>query len=287
MFVAWQPSAVKGVAALVASRPLESWKDYLRFHVIDQYADVLPRAFAEAAADMHGDQRTRDERALAITQSAMAGCHRGALRRALLLAGAEGAGTRHHRERGRERSASTSAHAAWLSPASRKIALAKLDRLYVGIGYPEDVGELERSSHRRPTTHLATRSASPSATIVIALARLAKPYDPHEWVMTPQTVGRGSDLPAECLHVLGGAAPAAEVRLHRVGCGDLWRHRRDHRPRHEPLRGCAGGRLRARRPHAPLVERRRLGEVRGGSRADRATVLGVSSRSPISMWTDV
>ena len=46
--VAWQPSAVKGVAALVASRPLESWKDYLRFHAIDEYADVLPRAFAEA-----------------------------------------------------------------------------------------------------------------------------------------------------------------------------------------------------------------------------------------------
>jgi predicted metalloendopeptidase len=29
--VAWQPSAVKGLAALVASRPLETWKDYLRF----------------------------------------------------------------------------------------------------------------------------------------------------------------------------------------------------------------------------------------------------------------
>ena len=36
--VAWQPSAVKGVAALVGSQPLESWKDYLRFHVIDEHA---------------------------------------------------------------------------------------------------------------------------------------------------------------------------------------------------------------------------------------------------------
>ena len=72
VIVAWQPTAVKGVAALVASRPLESWKDYLRFHAIDDRASVLPRAFAEAAAGMHGDQRTRDEQALAITQSAMA-----------------------------------------------------------------------------------------------------------------------------------------------------------------------------------------------------------------------
>ena len=30
------------------------------------------------------------------------------------------------------------AHAAWLSPASRTIALAKLDGLYVGIGYPDE-----------------------------------------------------------------------------------------------------------------------------------------------------
>ena len=26
-----------------------TWKDYLRFHVVDDYADVLPRAFAEEA----------------------------------------------------------------------------------------------------------------------------------------------------------------------------------------------------------------------------------------------
>ena len=53
-FVVWQPTAVKGVAALVASQPLEAWKDYLRFHVIDRYADVLPRAFAEQALALHG-----------------------------------------------------------------------------------------------------------------------------------------------------------------------------------------------------------------------------------------
>ena len=39
VIVAWQPTAVKGVAALVASRPLESWKDYLRFHAIDDHAE--------------------------------------------------------------------------------------------------------------------------------------------------------------------------------------------------------------------------------------------------------
>ena len=70
--VAWQPSALKGIAALVASRSIDTWKDYLRFHAIDECADVLPRAFADAATAMRGDERTRDQRALASTQSAMA-----------------------------------------------------------------------------------------------------------------------------------------------------------------------------------------------------------------------
>src|SRR5262249_6287051 len=48
--VVWQPQAIRGSAALVASEPLDVWKDYLRFHVLRQNADVLPRAFGAAAA---------------------------------------------------------------------------------------------------------------------------------------------------------------------------------------------------------------------------------------------
>ena len=78
--------------------------------------------------------------------------------------------------------------AAWLSPESRTIALAKLDRLYVGIGYPEareDWSDLhiDAADAFGNVQHIAERNYRH------ALARLAKPYDPHEWVMTPQTVG--------------------------------------------------------------------------------------------------
>jgi len=80
------------------------------------------------------------------------------------------------------------AHAAWLSPASRKTALAKLDSLYVGIGYPEDwedwsdlridLGDAFGNAQR-----IAERNDRQ------ALARLNRAYDPHEWVLTPHTVG--------------------------------------------------------------------------------------------------
>ena len=187
VIVAWQPSAVRGVAALVASRPLDSWKNYLRFHVIDEYADVLPRAFAEAAAAMHGDQRTRDQRALAATQSAMADAI-GELYAERYFSPAQKA-----RVRGIIANVTAAfrehvAHAAWLSPASRTIALAKLDRLYVGIGYPE---KWESWSDLRIDANDALGNAQRIAerNYRHALARLATPYDPHEWVLPPQTVG--------------------------------------------------------------------------------------------------
>ena len=77
-FVGWQPGALEGLAALVASESLETWKDYLRFHVFDAAADVLPRAFAEQALALHSAATTgqpeptsRAQRALEATQAAM------------------------------------------------------------------------------------------------------------------------------------------------------------------------------------------------------------------------
>jgi putative endopeptidase len=185
--VAWQPSAVRGVAALVASRPLEAWKDYLRFHVLDEYADVLPHAFAEEAAGMRGDQRTRDQRALALTQSAMAEAI-GELYSARYFSSSQKA-----RVRGIIANVTMAfrehvARAPWLSPASRKIALAKLDGLYVGIGYPET---WENWSDLRIDADEALGNARRIAdrNHRHALARLGKAYDAHEWALAPQTVG--------------------------------------------------------------------------------------------------
>ena len=187
VIVAWQPTAVKGVAALVASKPVEVWKDYLRFHAIHEYADVLPRAVADAAAGIRGDNRTRDERALAATQMAMAGVI-GELyakryfppaqkARVLRIIANVTAAFREH-----------VASASWLSPQSRKTALAKIDGLYVGIGYPEKWEEwtqlrIDAADALGNAQRVSERSHRR------ALALLTQPFDQHEWSMTPQTVG--------------------------------------------------------------------------------------------------
>jgi predicted metalloendopeptidase len=193
-FVAWQPSAVKGVAALVASQPLETWKDYLRFHILDHNADVLPRAFAEQALAMHGSavngppqHSTRAQRALEATQSAMS--------EALGRMYAERYFPPEQKARVRAIVANVTAAfvrraeaATWMSPATKATALAKLKTLYVGVGYPEQwqdysdlvvdprdpVGNLRRVAERNYRR---------------AVARIGQPIDRTEWLIAPQTAG--------------------------------------------------------------------------------------------------
>jgi putative endopeptidase len=189
-FVAWQPNAVKGVAALVASQPLQTWKDYLRVRLVDVYADVLPRAFAELAPALQGvalAQSSRRQRATEATQTAMS--------EAIGRLYAERHFPATHKARVRTITANVIAaftrrveKAAWMSPASKAQALAKLKSVYFGVGYPEKwpdysglilnpadpVGNLQRLSEFKYRN---------------TVAKLGKAVDTTEWSMPPQRAG--------------------------------------------------------------------------------------------------
>ena len=190
--VVWQPGAMTGVGALVASTPLETWKDYLRAHLLDEAADVLPRAFADAALAMHSAVSgqppvTRAQRALEATQRAMSDAigrmyverHFSAAQKARvqgIVANVAAAFVRHV------------AAAAWLSPATRAKALAKLRMLYVGIGFPErweDYADLDVD----PTDALGNHRRALQRGHRRALARLGHPVDLTQWWIAPQAVG--------------------------------------------------------------------------------------------------
>src|SRR5882672_6432528 len=119
-FVAWQPSALKGTAALVASQPLQVWKDYLRVRTIERYAEVLPRTLSPRQP-----AGGRAQRALEATQSAMSDTiakmyvarhfppeHKARVQ--AIVANVVTAFTRRVEV------------ASWMTPGSRQIALAKL-----------------------------------------------------------------------------------------------------------------------------------------------------------------
>ncbi len=193
-FVAWQPTALVGVAALVGSQPLEAWKDYLRVRAIDTHADVLPRAFAEQALALHGtaesgppQQRSRAQRALEATQLAMSD--------ALGRMYADRYFPAEQKARVQAIVANVAAAfirrveaARWMSPRTKTLALAKLKTLYVGIGYPEQwqdysglaVDPMDAVGNRRRVADRDYRHA---------VARLGQSVDRTEWWIAPQTAG--------------------------------------------------------------------------------------------------
>jgi putative endopeptidase len=188
----WQPGAMTGMAALVASTPLETWKDYLRVHLLDEAADVLPRAFAAEALAMRSavsgqPPATRAERALEATQLALGDAigkmyaeqYFSPAQKARvqgIVANVAAAFTRHVES------------ATWMSPATRALALAKLRSLYVGIGYPdrwEDYADLAVD----PADALGNRRRALERTHRNAVARLGRPVDLRQWWIAPQAVG--------------------------------------------------------------------------------------------------
>ena len=60
--IVWQPSAAKGLSALVASAPLATWKEYLVFHAVDRSAPLLPKAFVEEHFAFYGQTSERARR---------------------------------------------------------------------------------------------------------------------------------------------------------------------------------------------------------------------------------
>jgi len=183
-FVVWQPGAVTGAAALVASEPLAAWLDYLRFHVIHAHVDVLPHAFADEALNQSGP---REQRALTTTQQAMSGIlgqlyaerHFPPQQKARVQAIAANV-----IEAFRQRVAAVT----WLSPASKKQALAKLKTVYFGMGYPEkwqDYIDLKIDA----ADPIGNQQRLVDWNYERALARVGKPVDLTQWWISPQTAG--------------------------------------------------------------------------------------------------
>jgi predicted metalloendopeptidase len=193
-FLVWQPSAVTGTSALVGSQDVNLWKDYLRYHLIEHYAMVLPRAVVSAHFAFYGtilsgmsEMTERSQDAIAATNAAL-GQAVGQL----------------YTERYFPPSAKAKAQAMvadlvaacrtrisnlkWMSEQTKEKALAKLAALHVGVGYPDswiDYSSLEIvrgdafGNLRRAEAFNRSRN----------LAKLKQRTDPNEWRIDPQVVG--------------------------------------------------------------------------------------------------
>jgi len=192
-FIVWQPSAFAGESQLVASEPLDDWKDLLAYHLIEFYGGVLPKAleeerFAFFGKQLYGipQQRPRWQRGVFVVNGLL-GDDVGriyAQRYFSPEAKAQGEAMVHNIvEAFRKRIDALT----WMNPATKAEAKAKLSSLYVGIGYPEswhDYSGLEIKSDDL----FGNIWRGSLFDYHFALGRLGKDVDRKEWSMTPQTV---------------------------------------------------------------------------------------------------
>jgi len=222
-FYVWQPSAFKGESALVASTPLDTWKDFLILRVLDANAANLPRAFADEHFAFFGttlsgapQQRPRDQRAVAVVNRTLgeavgklyakryfspeAKAQAAALVANLLTAF-------HHRLEA----------ITWMAPTTKAEAIRKLGTLKVSVGYA-DKWRTYDGLRIRPDDLSGNLLRASLFEYHYSLHRIGQPTDRSEWVMTPQTVNavnlpldNGLNFPAAILQppFFDPLAPAA------------------------------------------------------------------------------
>ena len=121
----------------------------------------------------------------------------------------------------------------WLAPSTRAEAQAKLDTLYVGIGYPETW--LDYSAYEvRSDDAFGNSWRYGLWNLHHEIARIGKPVDRHEWCMTPQTVNAVEPAAAKRAQFSRRHFAAALLRSRSAGSRQLRRHRLHHRPRDQP-----------------------------------------------------
>ena len=222
-FIVWQPEAFAGESSLVASTPLDPWKDWLAFQLIEAYAGVLPKALADErfaffGKEMSGttEQRPRWQRGVFLVDG--------------LLGDAVGQvyAQRYFSPQAKAQAQAMVANLiaafrkriealSWMHPATKAEAQAKLSTLYVGIGYPETWHDYS-SFEVKTDDILGNIWRGRLSDYRRQVARLGKTVDRKEWSMTPQTVNavnlplqNGLNFPAAILQppFFDPLAPAA------------------------------------------------------------------------------
>ncbi|MGB7751017.1 MAG: M13 family metallopeptidase [Candidatus Acidiferrales bacterium] len=213
-FIVWEPTAFTGESALVASTALDTWKDWLAFHLIDDYADVLPKALADERFAFFGkalsgttEQHPRRQRGVALVSDPDRGAAPTLAGRGV-LGGAVGQ-IYAHRYFSPETKAQIEVMVAniiaayrrridalfWMDPETKAEAQAKLTTLYVGIGYPETW--LDYSAYEVKDNDIFGNLWRGGLFDYHRLvARLGHPVDRREWSEDPQTAD-ATELPLQ------------------------------------------------------------------------------------------
>jgi putative endopeptidase len=192
-FIVWHPHAVTGLAALVQSEPLATWKDYLTARALDHAAPFLPKAFVDEHFAFYGTdltgiptqperwklavRATNDAIGQAVGKAYVARYFPPESKRAVerLVADLIAAF-------GRRIDA-----LAWMKPETKAKAKEKLATLKVGVGYPDKWIDYGGLTVKRDDA-FGNFERAERFEYQRNLAKLGHPIDRGEWAMLPHEV---------------------------------------------------------------------------------------------------
>jgi putative endopeptidase len=192
-FIVWHAQAVTGLSKLVASEPLDVWKDLFTAHAIDHFAEVLPKVFADEefafySREMRGvpTMPPRFRQALDSINEALGDA-----------VGKEYVGryfpptSKQAIEEMVKNLMATFGRRIdalpWMSPATKAKAKEKLSTLRIGIGYPDAFRDDSGLSIVRGDA-FGNLDRAELYKYRMSLAKLERPVDRGEWAMFPQEV---------------------------------------------------------------------------------------------------
>ena len=193
VIIVWQPKGVTDEAALVASEPLDVWKNYLAFRLVDHYSAALPKAFVDERFNMYGQTltgtprlRDRWKRAVDATNAAI-GMAVGRLYVQQYFPPQSKAQIEAMVRDLKAAFARRIDALPWMAPETKAKAKAKLTTLIVGVGYPDKWRDYSGLQVVRSDA-LGNMQRAELFEYKRNLAKLHEPVDRSEWWMNPQLV---------------------------------------------------------------------------------------------------
>jgi len=199
-FIVWQPSALIGLSKLIATESLETWKDYLKYHALEDAAPYLPKKFVDEhfafyTGVLQGtpELSPRWKRAVAACDANL-GDAVGKLYVAKYFSPEQ---KKRAETMVRNLLAAFDARIDrldWMASQTKLVAKAKLKALKIGVGYPDRWRSYADLKVIRGDA-FGNWSRADLYEYRRHLAKLGRPVDRSEWVMNAQLVN-AVNLPA-------------------------------------------------------------------------------------------
>ncbi len=188
-----QPKFLKEVSRLLENEPLTAWKQYASWHLVDYFSNALSEKFVKQSFSFSGTVLSGTKKMKPLWRRSLNATNAclGELIGKLYVA-------KHFPPEAKKKMLALVAdlftayearikNLAWMSPATKKKALAKLRALNTKIGYP-DMWKTYTGLVIRKDDYVGNFMRTAEYEHKREMKKLAKPVDRKEWFMYPQTV---------------------------------------------------------------------------------------------------